>query len=100
MRTRRRQINLYLSDHEHRILTEKCRAGRLTHAAFLRSCILNKPVKAPPNRDYHTLYREINAIGNNINQIARAANAGLATPSEIAVLKRQLDQIYTILERG
>ncbi|MDL2274276.1 MobC family plasmid mobilization relaxosome protein [Oscillospiraceae bacterium OttesenSCG-928-G22] len=100
MRRRQHQISLYLSDKELDTLNRKRRAGNLSCAAFLRSCILGKEVYAIIPADYAALRREVNAIGNNINQTARAVNAGIATPADIAGLKKQLSQIYTVLERG
>ena len=41
---------------------------------------------APP-QELHDLYVEINHIGNNINQIARKANAGFATKEDVRELK-------------
>ena len=44
------------------------------------------------------LRREIHAIGNNINQIARSVNAGIATPEDareaVELLGRVYKQIY------
>ena len=34
-------------------------------------------------KELHDLYVEINHIGNNINQIARKANAGFATKEDV-----------------
>lgn len=42
---------------------------------FIRKVVLGKEVKARPPNEYVQLIREVNAIGNNINQIAHIANA-------------------------
>ncbi len=69
---------------EHDALKEKARQCGLTKSAFLRRLILNKPVKARPPEALHELYVEINRIGTNINQIARACNAGMTPPDSAA----------------
>ena len=53
----------------------------------------------PPN-EYAEIRRQLAAIGNNINQIARAVNArGFATKEEIAAITTAQEMIWTIAER-
>ena len=40
---------------------------------------------------------EIHQIGNNINQIARKANAGFASHDEVTRALRMLDAVYGLL---
>jgi len=98
MRNRPHAILLYLNDREKAALDCKCSAARLSRAAFLRAAILEKSIRAPPEADYSRLYREVNAIGHNINQIARAANGRVATPQDITHLMGKLADIYVLLE--
>ena len=42
---------------------------------YIRKLIMGKEVRPRPPDEYVKLLREINAIGNNINQIAHIANA-------------------------
>ena len=100
MRNRPHPILLYLNDREKAALDRKCAAAHLSRAAFLRACILEMSIRAPPEADYARLYREVNAIGHNVNQIARAANGRVATSQDITHLMGQLADIYTVLEGG
>ena len=49
------------------------------------------------------LRREIHAIGNNINQIARSVNAGIAAPEDareaVELLGRVYERIYDMGRR-
>lgn len=42
---------------------------------FIRKLIMEEEIRARPPNEYVQLVREINYIGNNINQIAHKANA-------------------------
>jgi len=100
MRNHPHPILLYLNDREKAALDRKCATARLSRATFLRAAILEKSIRAPPDADYARLYREVNAIGHNVNQIARAANGRVATTQDIKRLMGQLADIYTVLEGG
>jgi hypothetical protein len=51
------------------------------------------------NPDIRELYTEINRIGNNINQIARSVNAGIATPEDARQALFLLRQVHELMER-
>ena len=53
----------------------------------------------PPN-EYAEIRRQLAAIGNNINQIARTVNArGFATKEDIAEITAAQETIWNIAER-
>ena len=53
----------------------------------------------PPN-EYAEIRRQLAAIGNNINQIARAVNArGFASGEDIAAITAAQEMIWAITER-
>lgn len=89
------------SRREHETLCKKAKQCGLTKSAYLRRLILNKPVKARPPEVIRELYVEINRIGTNVNQIARACNAGMAEPDNAAaqalfLLKKIYDLIHEV----
>ncbi len=61
---------------EYETLCKKAKQCGLSRSAFLRRLITGTPVKARPPEAIRDLYVEINKIGVNVNQIARACNAG------------------------
>lgn len=68
------QLHVMLNDHELKHFTNQVRVSGLSRSAFIRALILNKTIQARPPNEYADLLRELSAIGNNINQIARVAN--------------------------
>ena len=49
--------------------------------------------------EINDLYREINRIGVNINQIARSVNAGIATRQDAKEALFLLRQVYLLMEK-
>jgi len=98
LRKKNIQVLLRLDEKEKAVLDNKCKKVGCNQSVFLRNCILNKDINEQKSADYFKLYREINAIGNNINQVSRAVNSGMANPSDITYLKRKMDDIYDVLE--
>lgn len=67
---------------------------------FIRALIMGVNLRPRPPDEYAEIRRQLAAIGNNINQIARAVNArGFATKEEIAVITAAQEMIWTIAER-
>ena len=64
-----------LSEKEKEHLKSQAAACALKMEPYIRKLIMGKEVRPRPPDEYVKLLREINAIGNNINQIARIANA-------------------------
>lgn len=93
------EICLRLNENETRALKEKAKQCGLSKSAYLRRLILNQPVKARPPEAVHDLYVEINRIGTNINQIARACNAGMADPDNAAAQALfLLGKVYALMD--
>ena len=64
-----------LSEKEKEHLQSQAAACALKMEPYIRKLIMGKEVRPRPPDEYVKLLREINAIGNNINQIAHIANA-------------------------
>ena len=69
-------------------------------SAAIREMIGGVAIRQRPPQELHDLYVEINRIGNNINQIARAVNArGFASGEDIAAITAAQETIWNIAER-
>lgn len=68
-------ILVRLSEKEKEHLKSQAAACALKMEPYIRKLIMGKEVRPRPPDEYVKLLREINAIGNNINQIAHIANA-------------------------
>ena len=96
---RKNQYNLHIRlDEDERAALEKgLQASGLPLSAYLRKLILGERIQAAPSEELRRLRTEIHQIGNNINQIARKANAGFATREETTRALRMLDEVYGLL---
>ncbi len=72
------EICLRLFQEEKERLESNTRCCGLPKTAYLRRVIRGTEVKARPSQEIKDLRTEIHHIGNNINQIARSVNAGIA----------------------
>ena len=64
-----------LSEKEKEHLKSQAAACALKMEPYIRKLIMGNVIRPRPPDEYVKLLREINAIGNNINQIAHIANA-------------------------
>ena len=64
-----------LSQKEKEHLKSQATACALKMEPYIRKLIMGNVIRPRPPNEYVKLLREINAIGNNINQIAHIANA-------------------------
>ena len=54
-------------------------------------------IKPKHPEGYKELYLAVNRIGTNINQIARAVNAGIAAPNDIEELKLLMRRVERLV---
>ena len=84
-----------------KILSEK---SGLSKSAVIRILIDGAKLKEMPPLDYHKMTAELHAIGNNMNQIARVANAtgqidAVGYRANVSALNAALYQIKTAVMR-
>ena len=75
-------------------------ATGLAASAYIRTMLLESGnVDTTIHDDRQKLLHELSAIGNNINQIARSVNAGIAKPEDAKRGLYLLDQVYELMFR-
>jgi len=74
MRKRNHKLQVWLSEHEAYLLSRKSESCKMNSSTFIRSTINDYELREAPPLDYYKVLSELRAIGNNLNQIARAAN--------------------------
>ena len=100
MRKRYNRVEIHLTEEEHRHLKKQVSNTGLSTEAFIRSLIMGVTLYPRPPDEYVEIRRQLAAIGNNINQIARAVNArGFATKEDIAAVTTAQQMIWNIAER-
>ena len=103
---RSKSIKIRVSEQEKSALLS--RAGSMTLADFMRETALGRELvpqrkfREPPPAD-PALLRELARIGNNLNQLARASNAG--TPAvdllvQLQAIEAELKQLKRLHSRG
>lgn len=75
MRERNHRMTLRLNDKEAELLNKKSQMVGVSKEQYLRMLLLGVKPKEKPTADFYNMTRELNAIGNSINQIAKVANA-------------------------
>lgn len=70
------QVNVRLTIAEYDDIAAEAAKANLSVSDFLRRAALNQRVVVPKTLADAALIKELNAIGNNLNQISRAANRG------------------------
>ena len=81
------EICLRLNEAERQKLEQDTALSGLSKTDYLRSLIVGTEIKPRRPAELKELYLAVNRIGVNINQIARKANAGFATRSDMQELK-------------
>ena len=82
MRKRMIKISVRLNEQEHAHLKRLSETTGLKMEPLIRQLILGRDVKPRPPENLAELLRQISAMGNNINQIAKVANSSKFIRSE------------------
>lgn len=90
-------LHIDLTHEQYRLLTNSAKQCGLTKRALIVRLLEGASVKARPTQEVKALRTEIHYIGNNINQIARSVNAGIATAEDAKRGLFLLDQVYELM---
>lgn len=91
MNTRTNAVIVRLTDKEKKQLQRQAENAGLKMEPFIRKLIMGTDIQPRPPDNVVQLIREINYIGNNINQIAKKVN------TENYVSQSQLEEILHLL---
>ncbi len=94
---KKHHLHIELTQEQYELLCRQAKACGLTKRAFLTRLIEGQPVRARPPREIRELRTEVHRIGNNINQIARSVNMGIARPEDARNALFLLGQVYGLL---
>ena len=90
-------LHIELTPAQYQMLTEKAKQCRTTKRTFIIRLMEGKELRARPSEEIKALRTEVHRIGNNINQIARSVNAGIADAEEAKRGLRLLDEVYELM---
>ena len=72
---RKNEIKVRLDDRELTWLNEVARRAGRSRESCIRDAIVGIQIREAPPLEYHTLIREMRAVGNNLNQLAAIAHS-------------------------
>ena len=93
----RHHLHIELTPEQYRLLTEKAKQCGLSKRALVIRLLEGREIRACPSQEIKDLRTEIHHIGNNINQIARSVNAGIARAEDAKRGLYLLDQVYELM---
>ena len=86
-----------LTEEEPLHLDQLAQESGLSRSNVVRACLKQIEIRPHQPAEIGDLYREINRIGVNINQIARSVNAGIATAEDAKYSLHLLEQVYVLM---
>ncbi len=93
----RHHLHIELTPAQYKLLCDNAGQCGLTKRAFIIRLLEGTEVRARPSQEIKALRTEIHHIGNNINQIARSVNAGIAKTEDAKRGLYLLDQVYELM---
>ena len=95
------KITFRLNAKEHQRLKKCVKKTGLSQETYIRTLLDGYVPKELPPPDYHGMMRELNAIGNSINQIAARANAtGFFLAEEYAMYMQEFRRTALAIQRA
>lgn len=99
MQERTHRVVVRLNERELAHLTSLVSASGLKREQFLRDLIAGRDLRTRPKEEWAAVVRQLSAIGNNINQIARRANGvGTISRQEFNDAVRLLSDVWRIVK--
>ncbi len=89
----RQRFDLYLDEREVDQIRASAEAARLPMSTFLRRVALRQQITVPPSAGSLDRWRELAPLASNLNQIARACNAGLVPEGIDPVVSQLAEQV-------
>lgn len=95
MRKRGKAVLVRLNEQEYVHLKRQSEITGLKMEPLVRQLILGRDVKLRPPENLAALLRQMSAIGNNINQIAKVANSSKFIRSEdMEAIQKMQDELW------
>lgn len=94
---KKHHLHIELTAEQYQQFCRQAKLCGLCKRAYIVRLIDGTPIRARPSQEIKDLRTEIHHIGNNINQIARSVNAGIATAEDAQHGLFLLDQVYELM---
>lgn len=101
MRARNNRMTLRLNDKEYEHLIKSSEKVGVPREVYLRMLIMGIAPKEKPTSDFYGIMKELNAIGNSLNQIAKVANSkGFINVKAYEENARKLNKFITEISKA
>lgn len=95
MRQRSIQQVVRLNEKEYQHLIKSVQLTGLSKESYIRALIMKSTIRPKPPEQLAALLRELQAIGNNVNQMARLANSRkYIADGDLARIEEMLDKLW------
>ena len=99
MRERTYPCLFYMNEKEKRHFDKQVEISGFNKSVLLRDLIMGVNIKAQPPDEYYKVYRLLSNLTNNVNQIARHANAAeYIDPKELQDIKCMINKCWEYLK--
>ena len=88
-------LSFRVTPEEKEIIVEKALSSYRDPSFYLRDCALEKEIVVFPHGD--EIAEELRRIGNNLNQLTRAANAGIIQVIDLSLMKEEVKCVWQSL---
>ena len=90
-----RILKFRVTEEEAALIREKALSSYRIPSMYLRDCALEKEIVVFPHGD--EIAEELRRIGNNLNQLTRAANAGIIQVIDLSLMKEEVKCVWQSL---
>ena len=90
-------MHIELTREQYATLCAKAKKSGLTKRALIIRLLEGQEIRERPTEEIGLLREEVHRIGNNINQIARSVNEGIAKPEDAGHGLYMLDKVYEMM---
>ena len=99
MLKRQKQVTIRFTEKEYGALKSKCETAGMKMEPFMRALVNGCEIKSRPPGSYKALAAQVAALGNNLNQLTRIANAtGRTENAQLAEVNRIMERIWQVME--
>ena len=93
------QVKFYVDEKELEQINRRVRLVNVTNrGAYLRKMAIDGFVVNVDTSDLKAAVKEMNAIGNNINQITRNVNTYGVAQADVTAIRMKVDEIWQLLK--
>ena len=90
-----KRVNFRITEKELQKIKQKAKKSNMNLTKYLTMCALNKDIVVIENLKEFQV--ELRRIGNNLNQLTRLCNEGIITCLELENIKKQVNEIWQLL---